>query len=86
MISVWVINCPLSVGGCIELMHNFISGTKFERELIRWKMQRVIYNDNLEVPLVDLKWWKLFKGRNPEIASKAGKKFARNDLCHETPF
>ena len=35
-----------------------------------------------------MKWWELFKRRNPEIVSKAGKRFVRNraDHCHDVPF
>ena len=69
-------------------MNNIIRGTDFERELVFWKIQRGIYNNDPEVPLVGWKWWKLFKRRNPEIVSKAGKKFSRNrsDHCLDTPF
>jgi hypothetical protein len=59
-------------------MNNLISGTTFKSDLIKWKIKKRIYNINPDVPLVRMKWWNLYKQRNPEIVSKAGKKFARN--------
>ena len=78
IIGAWMINCPLTVSRCVKLMNNLISGTRFERNLIKWKIQKRIYNSNLEVPLVGMMWWELYKRRNPEIVSKAGTFFAWN--------
>ena len=88
IICAWVVNCPLSVSRCIKLMNNLISGTKFERKLVAWKTKRGILNPDPEVPLLSWKWWRLYLGQNPEIATKAGRKFARNraDHCHNLPF
>ena len=88
IICAWVVNCPLTVSRCIELMNNLVSGTRFERKLVAWKTERGMLNPNPEVPLLGWKWWRLYLGRNPEMATKAGRKFPRNraNHCHDTPF
>jgi hypothetical protein len=46
IIGAWMLNCPLSVSRCVELMNNLISGTRFERDLIEWKIQKRIYDSD----------------------------------------
>jgi len=58
IIGAWMVNCPLSVSQCIELMHNLMSGSSFEQNLNKWKTACEIYSSNPEVPLVGLKYWK----------------------------
>ena len=88
IIGAWMLNCQLNVSCCVELMNDLISGIRFKRDLIEWKIQKRIYNSDPEVPLVGMKWWELFKRRYPETVSKAGQQFARSraDHCHDVLF
>ena len=88
IIQAWSLNCPLSISKTIAIMNSFIIETAFEELVIAWKTKRGILNPNTDVPLVGWKWWLLFKRRNPEIETKAGRKWARNrsDQCHDTPL
>ncbi len=70
------------MGGCIALMNNLICWIEFETKLIEWKIQKGIYNEDPDQLLLDPKWWILFKRHNPEIKSKAGRKYSQNPAAH----
>ena len=63
IITAWAINCPLSVADCIDPMNGFIDNTVYEVELIKWKQERKIYNDDADLPLLGVGWWRGFKRR-----------------------
>ena len=52
IIVAWILDCPLTVSRCFTLMNNLISETKFDQDLIKWKIQQHIYNSDPEMPLV----------------------------------
>ena len=84
IIQAWSLNCPLGVTETIELMNSLISETRHETMLIEWKTKRGILNPDPDVPLLGWSWWEGFKRRNPELETKAGRKWPRNraDHCH----
>ena len=86
IICAWALNRPLGVKNTIRLMNSLLKGTETAFKLIKWKEKRQMYNPKAN--LVDEAWWRGFERRNPELETKAGRKFPRNraDHCTDSAF
>ena len=82
IIVAWQLNNPLSVTNTKALMNSLIENSKYEREMIAFKMKCEIYDADCNVPVVGNRWWATFQIRNPDVKCKTGRKYPRNRPSH----
>ena len=70
----------LTASVAVALANDLIHGTETEKQIIQWKKKRNEYNNNS--PVLDRKWWQLFKKRwAHRLVTKRGQKFALDRSC-----
>jgi len=81
-----LVKCPLTQSDTIALMNTIIKGTPKEKELIKWKKNRNMYNP--DAPLLGRAWFNAFRRRNPNLSSQIGRKYprCRDEHCTTPAF
>ena len=71
----------------LNLTNSLIEGSPYEAKLLQWKRKHGIHMDQ-DASLVGRKWFGNFIKRNPDLATKYGKKFPhnRNDETNYSTF